>query len=148
MNYVYNEDELQYMSPEQLTSAIEYSASVLLGIDLKMNCALPYGGDDCNPHTKALKSEVPSNIYDPPSVWYETENGTIHFHPWVFRLGFLRAINVYEAKYNQINSIERPFPRKQFSRILRTAKNRAYKQHSRMKNRGTNAEVQANHGLG
>jgi len=130
---VYTEDEVHAMTAAELSRAIVDSAETLLGTSLSINKPLPYGGDVPSPHAVALQSDVPTDMYDRNSVWFVTTNGDVAFHPWVFRMGFVRALNLYESMYNRVNAHDLAFPRAEFAKVLRRTKNRVYQQNRRSK---------------
>jgi hypothetical protein len=119
-----------------LTKAIVSSAHALLRCEFSCVPTLPFNSDDPanNPYALALKSPVPLDIYAREAVWWHaaTAHGNVAFHPWLFRLGFTKAINVYATAYNKINTPhDAPFPKVEFMAEVRRAKNRAYKRTSR-----------------
>ena len=135
---VLTEDESRALdTPEKLTRALREAAQGILQGDYLTTKPMPMCGID-NPFVVALRSRVPTEIYRRENVWW-LQDGDVHFHPWVYRVGFTtRAANDYATYYEGVNG-KGTFPRDYFSAAIRRAKNCAYAVKSRAKRRAAPA---------
>lgn len=135
---VFTEEESRALdTPEKLTRALRDSAKDILQGDYLTTKPMPMCGID-NPFVVALRSRVPTDIYRREHVWW-SQDDCVHFHPWVYRVGFTtRAANDFATYYEGVNG-RGTFPREDFSAAIRRAKNCAYAVKSRAKRRAAPA---------
>ena len=135
MTVLTKEDLKKLDTPQSFTDIFRQQVGDLLDLDLSDVKDLPVCGTigkEKNIFAVSLLTPLPSDIYC-ADAYKISPNKDFIFADWLFRFGFTpRALNAYAANYDRIHK-EGAFPKQQFIKAVRRAKNCAYKQKSRKK---------------
>jgi hypothetical protein len=138
---VYTAAELAAMGDDQVvfTRCILSSASAILNQTIQQEAnekSLPLcPNEKNNEFAVALMSPVPLDPYKRGNVWWVDEANQIHFQPWMYRLAFTKAVNLFEQNYNRVNRGQTPFPKQYFMEQIRRIKTRGYQRRCRQRKR-------------